>query len=120
MADDDPQSCEIVSKLLKSVGAEIICVENGNECYRQVDMSPAGSFDLILMDLKMPRGDGFETTALIRKLENPRKSRLPIIALSASAFEEEKKAAFEAGVNGHVSKPIDFAELLDLISKLIK
>ena len=120
MADDDPQSCEIVSKLLKSVGAEIICVENGNECYRQVDMSPAGSFDLILMDLKMPRGDGFETTALIRKLENPRKSRLPIIALSASAFDEEKKAAFEAGVNGHVSKPIDFAELLDLISKLIK
>jgi signal transduction histidine kinase/CheY-like chemotaxis protein len=120
MADDDPQSCEIVSNLLTSLGAEIVCVENGNECYRQVDRSPAGSFDLILMDLKMPRGDGFETTALIRKLENPRKSRLPIIALSASAFDEEKKAAFEAGVNGHVSKPIDFAELLDSIAKLIK
>ncbi|WP_073055041.1 MULTISPECIES: ATP-binding protein [unclassified Fibrobacter] len=120
MADDDPQSCEIVSNLLTSLGAEIVCVENGNECYRQVDRSPAGSFDLILMDLKMPRGDGFETTALIRKLENPRKSRLPIIALSASAFDEEKKAAFEAGVNGHVAKPIDFAELLDSIAKLIK
>jgi CheY-like chemotaxis protein len=72
------------------------------------------------MDLKMPRGDGFETTALIRKLESPRKARLPIIALSASAFEEEKKAAFEAGVNGHIAKPVDFAELLDLISKLLK
>ena len=120
MADDDPSTCEIVSKLLKGLGAEIICVENGNECYRRVDMSPAGSFDLILMDLKMPRGDGFETTALIRKLDNPRKAKLPIVALSASAFDEEKKAAFEAGVDGHVSKPIDFAELLDLISKLIK
>ena len=120
MADDDPQSCEIVSKLLKSLGAEIVCVENGNECYRRVDMSPSGSFDLILMDLKMPRGDGFETTALIRKLENPRKAKLPIVALSASAFDEEKKAAFEAGVNGHVAKPIDFTELLDLITKLLK
>ena len=120
MADDDPQSCEIVSKWLKSVGAEIVCVENGNECYRKIDMSPAGSFDLVLMDLKMPRGDGFETTALIRKLESPRKARVPIIALSASAFEEEKKAAFEAGVNGHVAKPVDFAELLDLIAKLLK
>ena len=120
MADDDPQSCEVVSKLLKSLDAEVTCVENGNECYRQVDRSPAGSFDLILMDLKMPRGDGFETTSLIRKLENPRKSRLPIIALSASAFDEEKKAAFEAGVNGHVAKPIDFAELLELIVKLLE
>ena len=120
LADDDPQTCEIVSNLLKSLGADIVCVENGNECYRKVDMAPAGSFDLILMDLKMPRGDGFETTALIRKLDSPRKSKIPIVALSASAFEEEKKAAYEAGVNGHIAKPIDFGELLDLISKLLK
>ena len=120
MADDDPQTCEIVSNLLKSVGADIVCVENGNECYRRVDMSPAGSCDLIVMDLKMPRGDGFETTALIRKLDSPRKARIPIVALSASAFDEEKKAAYEAGVNGHIAKPIDFTELLDLIAKLLK
>lgn len=120
MADDDPQSCEIVSKLIRSAGAEIVCVENGSECYRRVDMSPSGSFDLILMDLKMPRCNGFETTALIRKLENPRKAHIPIVALSASAFDEEKKAAFEAGVNGHIAKPIDFNELLNMIANLLE
>ena len=57
---------------------------------------------------------------MIRKLDSPRKSKIPIVALSASAFEEEKKAAYEAGVNGHIAKPIDFGELLDLISKLLK
>jgi CheY-like chemotaxis protein len=83
-------------------------------------MSPAGSFDVVLMDVKMPKGDGLETTARIRKMEDRRKSRLPIIALSASAFEEEKQAAFDAGVNGHVTKPIDFAELFSLIMRLLK
>ena len=120
MADDDPQACEIVSKLLRSTGAEIVCVENGNECYRKLDMSPSGSFDVILMDLKMPRGNGFETTSLIRKMENPRKAKTPIIAISASAFEEEKKNAFDAGVDGHIAKPIDFTELLNLIVSLLK
>ena len=68
----------------------------------------------------MPRGNGFETTSLIRKMENPRKAKTPIIAISASAFEEEKKNAFDAGVDGHIAKPIDFTELLNLIVSLLK
>ena len=120
VADDDPQTIEIVSSMLETVSADVVSVNTGNDCYRKIDMSPAGSFDVVLMDVKMPKGDGLETTARIRKMEDRRKSRLPIIALSASAFEEEKQAAFDAGVNGHVAKPIDFAELFALIMRLLK
>ncbi|SMP47050.1 ATP-binding protein [Fibrobacter sp. UWB10] len=120
LADDDPQTCEIVSFMLKSVDAEVVCVNSGDDCYRKIDVSPTGSFDVVLMDMKMPKGNGFETTALIRKMADHRKSELPIIALSASAFEEEKQAAFDAGVNGHVAKPIDFTELFALITRLVK
>ena len=120
LADDDPQTIEIVSDMLKTANADVVSVNTGNDCYRKIDLSPAGSFDIVLMDMKMPKGDGFETAARIRKMEDRRKSRLPIIALSASAFEEEKQAAFSAGVNGHVAKPIDFAELFALITRLLK
>ena len=91
VADDDPQTIEIVSSMLETVNADVVSVNTGNDCYRKIDMSPAGSFDVVLMDIKMPKGDGLETTARIRKMEDRRKSRLPIIALSASAFEEEKQ-----------------------------
>jgi CheY-like chemotaxis protein len=120
VADDDPQTIEIVSSMLETANADVVSVNTGNDCYRKIDMSPAGSFDVVLMDVKMPKGDGLETTARIRKMEDRRKSKLPIIALSASAFEEEKRAAFDAGVNGHVTKPIDFAELFALIMRLLK
>jgi len=118
LADDDPVTCEIVSDMIKSVGAEIICVGNGNECFRKIDMSPAGSFDAVLMDLKMPRGDGFETTVRIRKMDDERKANIPIVALSASAFDEEKQAALDVGMNGHIAKPINFAELIEMLSRL--
>ncbi len=120
VADDDPQTIEIVSSMLQTANADVVSVNTGNDCYRKIDMSPAGSFDAVLMDVKMPKGDGLETTVRIRKMEDRRKSRLPIIALSASAFEEEKQAAFDAGVNGHVTKPIDFTELFALITRLLK
>ena len=120
LADDDLQTCEIVSSMLKSIDAEVICVNSGNECYRKIDLSPAGSFDIVLMDMKMPKGNGFDTTMQIRKIEDRRKAEIPIIALSASAFEEEKQAAFDAGVSAHAAKPIDFAELLSLITRLLK
>ena len=118
LADDDPVTCEIVSDMIKSVGAEIVCVGSGNECYRRIDMSPAGSFDAVLMDLKMPRGDGFETTARIRKMDDDRKANIIIVALSASAFDEEKQSALDIGMNGHIAKPINFAELIDTLSRL--
>ena len=81
-------------------------------------MSPAGSFDAVLMDLKMPRGDGFETTARIRKMDDHRKANIIIVALSASAFDEEKQSALDIGMNGHIAKPINFAELIDTLSRL--
>ena len=120
LADDDPQTIEIVSNMLKTANADVVTVDSGNDCYRKIDVSPAGSFDIVLMDMKMPKGDGFETTMRIRRMDDRRKSRLPIVALSASAFEEEKQAAFNAGVNGHVSKPIDFVELFTVITRLLK
>ena len=119
LADDDPMTCEIVSDMIKSVGAEIVCVSSGNECFRKVDMSPAGSFDAILMDMKMPRGDGVETTTRIRKMDDSRKSKITIVALSASAFDEEKQAALDAGMNAHVAKPVNMVELINTLSRLI-
>ena len=119
LADDDPVTCEIVSDMIKSVGAEIVCVSSGNECFRKIDMSPAGSFDVVLMDLKMPRGDGIETTARIRKMDDERKANIVIVALSASAFDEEKQAAFDAGMNGHVAKPVNMVNLVNTLSQLI-
>ena len=71
------------------------------------------------MDMKMPRGDGVETTTRIRKMDDSRKSKITIVALSASAFDEEKQAALDAGMNAHVAKPVNMVELINTLSRLI-
>jgi signal transduction histidine kinase/ActR/RegA family two-component response regulator len=119
LADDDSVTCEIVSDMIKSVGADIVCVGSGNDCFRKIDMSPAGTFDAVLMDLKMPRGDGIETTARIRKMDDLRKANIVIVALSASAFDEERQAALDVGVNAHVAKPVNMVELINTLSRLM-
>ena len=79
-----------------------------------------GQYDLILMDIQMPIMDGYEATRQIRALEDPDIAGIPIIAMTANAFEEDKKTALEAGMNGHTAKPIDVPVLLELLWEIVK
>ena len=77
-------------------------------------------YDLILMDIQMPIMDGYEATRQIRKLENPETANIPIVAITANAFEEDRQKALEAGMNEHVAKPIDLARLLEVLKNVLK
>ena len=79
-----------------------------------------GQYDLILMDIQMPIMDGYEATRQIRKLENPETANIPIVAITANAFEEDRQKALEAGMNEHVAKPIDLARLLEVLKNVLK
>ena len=81
---------------------------------------PAGTYDMILMDIQMPKMDGYKATQEIRHLPDKDKASIPIIAMTASAFEEDKREAIAAGMNGHIAKPIDVDELMAILVKNIK
>ena len=79
----------------------------------------AGTYDLILMDIQMPVMDGYEATRTIRALNDPAKANIPIVAMTANAFEEDRKRAFDAGMNGHVPKPIDIPKLMETLQDIL-
>ena len=79
-----------------------------------------GQYDLILMDIQMPKMDGYEATRQIRALEETYSAQIPIVAMTANAFEEDREKAFEAGMNGHLAKPIKISELMKTLNKVLK
>ena len=81
--------------------------------------APAGYYDVILMDIQMPNMDGYEASKQIRALEDKQKAAVPIVAVTANAFEEDRKNALEAGMNGHLAKPYDIPAMLDTLKKLL-
>ena len=81
--------------------------------------NPAGTYDIILMDIQMPIMDGYEASRLIRALENEEKAQIPIIAVTANAFEEDRKLALEAGMNGHLAKPYDIPKMMETLTQLL-
>lgn len=91
------------------------------ERLRLIIMSKAapGQYDLILMDIQMPRMNGYEATRAIRQLPDPAASSIPIIAMTANAFDEDKQEALEAGMNGHISKPIEISKLMETLSAIL-
>ena len=93
---------------------------NGEDAYNEVAASEAGYYNVILMDIQMPVMDGYEATKKIREIDDPYISNIPIIALSANAFEEDKRKARAAGMSGHISKPIDPGEMLSVLSEIVK
>ena len=111
LAEDNDLNAEIAVTVLEETGIVIERVEDGIQCVnRVVQMSP-GTYDLILMDIQMPNMDGYQAAQCIRHLDDKMKAEIPIIAMTANAFAEDRKKAFDAGMNGHIAKPIDMEKL---------
>ena len=107
LAEDNDLNAEIAEFILQDMGLMVDRVEDGVQCVARMEQKPAGTYDLILMDIQMPNMDGYKATQAIRRLEDKKKAGIPIIAMTANAFEEDRKKAFEKGMNGHIAKPVD-------------
>ena len=117
LAEDNDLNAEIAEAILERAGLRIERVENGIQCVNRILKMPAGTYDMILMDIQMPRMDGYKATQTIRNLPDKDKACIPIIAMTANAFAEDKKKTMEAGMNAHLSKPLNVPELMDTIRK---
>ena len=117
LAEDNDLNAEIAETILERVGLKIERVEDGIQCVNKVEKMPVGTYDMILMDIQMPKMDGYKATQEIRHLPDKGKACIPIIAMTASAFEEDKREAIAAGMNGHIAKPIDVNELMAILVK---
>ena len=120
LAEDNELNREIAVELLKEEGFILDTAEDGTIAVEKMRTAKPGQYDLILMDIQMPTMDGYEATRQIRKLKNPETANIPIVAITANAFEEDRQKALEAGMNEHVAKPIDLARLLEVVKKVLK
>lgn len=120
LAEDNELNAEIAQALLESEGIVVTRAADGNEAVDLYVGRPAGSFDAILMDIMMPDMDGYEATRAIRLSEKVDAADIPIIALTANAFAEDAKAAHDAGMNAHLSKPLDFNKLKNILARIKK
>ena len=119
LAEDNDLNAEIAMEILVRAGLKVERVEDGIECVNQITEMPAGTYDLILMDIQMPRMDGYKATQQIRCLSDSNKANIPILAMTANAFEEDKKKALAARMNGHIAKPIRVDELMNILTNII-
>ena len=106
-------------ELLKEKGFLIDWVKDGQECFDKLEEADEGYYDLILMDIQMPILNGYDTTAKIRQMENPKKASTPIVAMTANVFEEDVKKSFDAGMNAHLSKPVDIKQMYAVLDELV-
>ena len=120
LAEDNELNMEIAEFLLQNEGAEVTKARNGQEIVELFRKSEAGEFDVILMDIMMPIINGYEATKRIRSLDREDAKKIPIIAMTANAFTEDRIRAKEAGMDEHVAKPIDVELLIKVIHKLVK
>ena len=111
LAEDNDLNAEIAVTVLEETGIVIERVEDGIQCVNRVAQMSPGTYDLILMDIQMPNMDGYQAAQCIRHLDDKKKAELPIIVMTANTFAEDRKKAFDAGMNGHIAKPIDIEKL---------
>ena len=117
LVDDNMVNREIASLILRDVGFAIEMAEDGKIAYEKVAASQPGDFQLVLMDVQMPVMNGYEATRAIRQLEDPGLAQIPVIAMTANAFVEDIQKAKDAGMNGHIAKPIDVGQMIAEIKK---
>lgn len=119
LAEDNELNAEITTTILSEMGFEVKTVEDGILCVNEMQHQPANTYDLILMDIQMPNMDGYKATDCIRHLSQPEKANIPIIAMSANAFEEDKKKAFDVKMNDYITKPIDFQKMEEVLKHIL-
>ncbi|MCI8270053.1 MAG: response regulator [Lachnospiraceae bacterium] len=119
LAEDNDLNWEIAQELLSEIGLELDWAENGQICVEKFERSPVGTYDGILMDIRMPVMTGYEATKAIRKLDRPDAGTIPIIAMSADAFSEDIQKCLACGMNGHIAKPIDMREVTRMLERFI-
>jgi len=120
MAEDNDLNAEIATEILKEPGLIVERAVDGVACIDMLRKADSGYYDLILMDIQMPNMDGYKTTQIIRTFDEPAKRDIPIIAMTANAFDEDKQNALDAGMNAHVSKPLHIEELLLIMKNVMK
>ena len=119
LAEDNDLNAEIALFILRNMGLEVERVEDGAKCVSTLEQQPAGTYDLIFMDVQMPKMDGYTATQNIRALDDKKKAAIPIVAMTANAFAEDRERALAAGMNGHIAKPIDVKKLEQVLVKLL-
>lgn len=120
LVEDNELNQEIAAEILKAAGFMVDVAEDGIVAVDKMACAASDFYDLILMDIQMPKMNGFMATREIRTLSDNRKANIPIIAMTANAFEEDKKSAYESGMNGFISKPINIQELMRTLAKILK
>ena len=119
LTEDNDLNAEITTTVLEKEGVLIDRAADGVQCVEKMDQMPVGTYDLILMDIQMPNMDGYQATKRIRQFADKEKADIPIIAMTANAFEEDKRNALAAGMNAHMAKPVHVDELLLTLAESI-
>ena len=120
LVEDNELNREIALEILKEAGFVVDTAEDGAVAVQKIKQVAPGQYDLILMDIQMPNLDGYEATRQIRALPDAKKASIPIFAMTANAFEEDRQNALEAGMNGHIAKPLDVPHLLRVLADALK
>ena len=119
LAEDNELNAEIAMELLKEESFLIDWVKNGQECFDKLEEADEGYYDLILMDIQMPILNGYDTTAKIKQIENPKKASTPIVAMTANSFDEDIEMTKKAGMNGFIAKPLDAEKMFIILKQSI-
>ena len=119
LAEDNDLNAEIATAILGEMGFAVDRAEDGIVCVDKLEHSPENTYDVVLMDIQMPNMDGYKAVQVIRHMPDSAKAGIPIIAMTANAFEEDRKAALEAGMNDHITKPIDVEKLREVLARVI-
>ncbi len=120
LVEDNELNQEIAVEILREAGFVVDVADDGTVAVERMKSAGHGEYDLILMDIQMPVMNGYEATGQIRAFDDPAIASIPIIAMTANAFDEDRKDAMEAGMNGHIAKPVDIPKLLEVLRKVLK
>ena len=119
LTEDNELNQEIAVVILEEAGFSVDVAGNGQAAIDMLKSAEPGYYQLILMDIQMPVMNGYETTNAIRKLSDPTLSSIPILAMTANAFESDKQEALQNGMNGHIAKPIDIEKLIETLDEIL-
>ena len=120
LVEDNALNRELALEILKEAGFAVDTAEDGEIAVQKMKQAAPGQYDLILMDIQMPKMDGYEATRQIRALPDAAKADIPIFAMTANAFEEDRQNALKAGMDGHIAKPLDIPHLLQVLTDVLK